>query len=133
MKWLRSILMVAFLAVAIGCGDDNPASSKTVTLTVENRLTNEGATWNIVTVHVSPAGSAIWGDDRLGATEILEFGQSKQIDLISGKYDLRVADEDGDCYYDVGRSLSKDSAWQVTLASRDADCARGKLVTGSGK
>ena len=129
-KWF---LVAALAMTVIACGDDDPASSKTVTLTVENRLTNEGATWDIHTVHVSPAGSAIWGDDRLGASEILEFGQSKQIDLISGKYDLRVADEDGDCYYEIGRRLSKDAAWQVTLASRDADCARGKLVTGSGK
>ena len=130
MKWIFGTLMVAFSAVLGGCGDDDPASSKTVTLTVENRLTNEGATWDIHTIHASPAGSAVWGDDRLGAAEILAFGDARQIDLISGRYDLRVADEDGDCYYHIGRSLSKDFTWQVMLAARDADCARGKRVVG---
>ncbi len=38
--------------------------------------------------------------------------------------------EDGDCYYNIGCSLSKDFTWQVTLAARDADCARGKRVVG---
>ena len=131
MKWIFGTLMVAFLAALGGCGDDDPASSKTVTLTVENGLTNEGVTWDIHTIHVSPAGSAVWGDDRLGAAEILAFGATKQIDLVSGRYDLRAADEDGDCYYNVGRSLSKDFTWQVTLAGRDADCARGKRISGA--
>ena len=132
MRNLRTPLMlvIGLLVIASGCGDDDPASSKTVTLTVENRLTNEGATWEIHTIHASPAGSAVWGDDRLGAAEILAFGDAKQIDLISGRYDLRVADEDSDCYYNIGRSLSKDFTWQVTLAVRDADCARGKRVVG---
>ena len=128
MNWLKATLMIAFLGAVAGCGDDDPASSKTVTLTIVNRLTNEGATWDIHTIQVSPAGSAVWGDDRLGATEILSFGESKQIDLISGTYDVRVADEDADCYYDIGRRLRRDTTWQVTLAARDATCARGKLI-----
>ena len=130
MNRLKATLIIALLGAATGCGDEDPASSKTVTLTVENHLTNEGATWDIHTIQVSPAGSAVWGDDRLGTTEILAFGASKQIDLISGTYDLRVSDEDGDCYYNMGRRLKRDTTWQVTLAARDATCARGKLIVG---
>ena len=124
-KWILTAIIAMSL---IACGDDDPASSKTVTLTIENRIADDSDTYDIWTVAISPAGSDNWGDDRLGASEVLAFGASKEFDLTSGKYDLRVQDEDGDCYYDVGRSLSRDFTWQVTFAAWDADCSHGKPV-----
>jgi hypothetical protein len=129
MRISQAVFALIAAVSIIGCGDDDPVSSRTVTLTIENRIADsDGDTYDIFTVRISPAGSDSWGDDRLGSTETLAFGASKAFDLISGKYDLRVQDEDGGCYYDVGRSLSKDFTWRVTGAAFDAECTKGKPV-----
>ena len=114
MKWVRmltlivSVFMIGFLA----CGNDNPASSGTVTLTIINGLES----YTIHYVYVSPSGSNSWGSDRLGAANVLDPGESGTLELPQGTYDIKIIDEDGDEYIKWDLKLNNDYTWRVRLS-----------------
>ena len=114
MKWVKmltliiSVLMMGFLA----CGDDNPASSGTVTLTIINGL----GLYTIHYVYVSSSGSNSWGSDRLGAVNVLDPGESVTLELSKRAYDIKVVDEDGDEYFRWDLQLNNDYTWTVRLS-----------------
>ena len=114
MKWVKmltliiSVLMMGFLA----CGDDNPASSGTVTLTIMNGL----GSFTIYYVYVSPSGSNSWGSDRLGTGNVLRPGDSGTLELSTGTYDIKIVDEDGDEYFRWDLKLNSDYTWTVRLS-----------------
>ena len=113
-KWVRmltlifSVLTMGFLA----CGNDNPASSETVTLTIINDLGN----YSIHYVYVSLSESNSWGSDRLGAEKVLNPGKSVKLELTKGTYDIRIVDEDGDEYVKSDLQLINDYTWRVRLS-----------------
>ena len=114
MKWIRmltlifSVLMMGFF----GCGNDNPASSETITLTIINDL----GSYTIHYVYVSPSGSNSWGSDRLGAGKVLDPGESGTLELSRGTYDIKIVDEDGDEYFRWDLKLNNDYTWRVRLS-----------------
>lgn len=95
-----SVLMMGFF----GCGNDNPASSGTITLTIINDL----GSYTIHYVYVSPSGSNSWGSDRLGAEKVLDLGESGTLELSRGTYDIKIVDEGGDEYFRWDMKLNGD-------------------------
>ncbi len=72
-------------------------------------------------VYISPAGSGDWGDDQLGAENVIEAGGSHTItDIPPGVYDIRVDDCNNETIYQ--QEGSKLGATDFTLS-----------VTGGGK
>ena len=112
----RSSFTLFFLGVFltmgfIGCGNDDPASSESVTLTITNGLEN----YAIHYVYVSLSSSDSWGSDRLGEGRTLSPGKSVKLDLEKATYDIRIVDEDGDEYVRSNLKLIDDYTWRVTL------------------
>ena len=117
--------MVGLIATLLACGDDeNPASPQIVTLTVENHL----GEFDIYSFQASEKESDTGGPARLLPGEIVRPGEAKQTRLTVGVYDLRVSDEDGDCYYELGRKIESDYTWRVELSALDEGCSNGKPV-----
>lgn len=96
----------------MACGNDNPASSGTITLTIINGL----GLFTIHYVYVSPSGSASWGSDRLGTTNTLVPGENVRLELPKGTYDIKIVDEDGDEYFRWDLQLNSDYTWTVRLS-----------------
>ena len=114
MKWVKmltlliSVLLMGFMA----CGNDNPASSGTITFTIINEL----GPFTIHYVYVSPSGSNSWGSDRLGVANVLDPGESGTLELPKGTYDIKIVDEDGDEYFRWDLKLNNDYTWRVRLS-----------------
>ncbi len=114
MKWIKmftlivGVVMMGFLA----CGNDNPASSETITLTIINDLRR----FTIHFVYISPSESDSWGRDRLGTDNILAPEERIMLELEKGTYDIRIVDEDGEEYIKRNLQLNSDYTWQVRLS-----------------
>ena len=115
-KWKRSLTLISMGVVIIigfsACGEDDPASSETVTLTIINGLVN----YTIYDVYVSPSTLESWGIDRLGEDRRLSPGKSVTLELEKGTYDIRIVDEDGDEYVKSNLQLTAHYTWRITLA-----------------
>ena len=113
-KWVRmltlifSVLTMSFLA----CGNDNPASSEKITLTIINGLRR----FTIHFVYISPSESNSWGRDRLGTDSILAPEERITLELAKGTYDIRIVDEDDEEYIKRNLHLNSDYTWQVRLS-----------------
>jgi hypothetical protein len=83
----RSITLVlgalALIAATLACTIGGPSGSGAFRL--ENR---SGQT--ICYVFISPTTESTWGDDWLGATEVIEDGQTRDFNVAAGDYDLRA-------------------------------------------
>ena len=114
MKLVRILTLIfsVFLMGFLACGDDNPASSGTITLTIVNDL----GLYTIHYVYVSSSGSNSWGSDRLGAVNVLDPGESVTLELPTGTYDIKIVDEDGDEYFRWNLELKSDYTWRVRLS-----------------
>lgn len=114
MKWVRllTLLFSVFMMGFLACGNDNPASVGTVTLTIINDL----GSYTILFVYVSPSGSNSWGNDRLGGLTTLDPGESGTVELPKGTYDIKIVDEDGDEYIRWNLTLNDDYTWRVRLS-----------------
>jgi serine protease Do len=65
-------------------------------------------------VYLSPSQAQNWGQDELGGQALLDPGQSVDIELPSGTYDLLVTDEHGEALAeDYSLNLSADSSYQL--------------------
>jgi len=62
---------------------------------VQLTLNNDSAD-TVWFVHLSPSTARNWGQDELGATEIINPGASRVFDVPAGTYDLRVVNSDLD-------------------------------------
>lgn len=78
-------------AVDGSSSSSSSSSSSTYSLTFTN-----SSLWSIYHIYASSSSSSEWGDDKLGATEVLSNGESKTIYLTGGTYDFKFIDEDGD-------------------------------------
>lgn len=105
------------LFVALGCVFLTPFIHAQTTITIQNNCM-----WDIYHVHISPADSDEWGDDLLGETDILESGESERFTFLSsGRYDIKVIDEDGDECIMWGVYLQSSETWTITDDSH-LDC-----------
>lgn len=70
--------------------------------------------WDLHEIYISPASQDDWGDDYLGS-EILAQGDSLSLTgLASGKWDIRVIDEDGDECILNDVHITTSESWTVT-------------------
>ncbi len=51
--------------------------------------------WDIDHVYITPVNKATWGNDLLGADEIMKPGESLNVDAFCGVYDVKIIDQDG--------------------------------------
>src|SRR3990170_268563 len=72
-------LVAATLACTIGGGSGSGVF----------RLDNQSGQ-TICYVYISPTTNSEWGDDLLGATEVIETGQTRNFTVSAGDYDLRA-------------------------------------------
>lgn len=70
-------------------GNGNGETTDVATFTVVNN-----SSIDIYHLYVSPSEEATWGDDVLGR-EVLERGDSATIVMTSGKWDVKVTDNEG--------------------------------------
>jgi uncharacterized protein YfaS (alpha-2-macroglobulin family) len=79
------------------------------------RIVNDSG-YTMLRVHISPSSESEWGDDLLGATEVIESGKSKTLSVpAAGTYDIRLFDEDGDTYTRKDVEVNGTFEWTVTL------------------
>lgn len=113
---LKGLVVIVGLGIlSFACGDDNPTSSGTVTVTIKNDITLLGVGFAINDVYITPTSTTSWGSDRLGANEQIEHGQSKSFEVAKGTYNLRVIDTDGDEYTKRSVKIESDYTWTVTF------------------
>jgi serine protease Do len=67
---------------------------------IDFTLLNNSST-PICYVYFSPTTAQNWGQDELGATEIIDAGYERVFPLVTGDYDLLFSDCDGNTLYDV--------------------------------
>ncbi len=103
---------------------------------VQLTLTNR-SDWNVCYVYISPPDESTWGDDWLGAEEIIKQGQERIFQIQPGIYDVRAEN----CDY-IGLveqyefDLSNSIRWEVNnpavLDSEPFEEKGGWKTTGSG-
>jgi hypothetical protein len=87
----------------------NPVDAQT-TISITN-----SSMWDIYHVYISAADESDWGDDLLGDTDVLETGETVRFTFLStGRYDIKVIDEDGDECIMWGVYLQNDETWTIT-------------------
>ena len=84
------------------------------TVTIVNDLGNYDIHYVYVSRTIDP-----WGDDRLGASTLAP-GESIDVDITTGAWDMKVEDEDGDTYTLWGQEIGPEGfVWNVTLDQID--------------
>jgi len=84
------------------------------TVTIVNGLDSYDIWYVYVSRTIDP-----WGDDRLGASTLAP-GESIDVDITTGAWDMKVQDEDGDTYTLWGQEIGpKGFVWNVTLDQID--------------
>lgn len=97
-------------------GIDLTSGSGSCPVTIENGL----GSWDIWYVYVSPATDDSWGDDRIGAENILSPGNTITVWVDPGTYDIMVEDVDEDTYSRYGVEVGPPGyEWVVTLSDMD--------------
>ncbi len=110
MKRLALLLSILAIALFAACGDQAdeaapaPEADTDEAAMVEVTITNGLELWSIHSVLIDPSDET-WGEERLGADEVLAPEKSFSIEIEAGTWDIMVIDEDGDSY----------SLWQVEI------------------
>ena len=76
-------------------------------------------------VYIAPSDNSGWGEDLLGESGTISPNDSIMFDVVSGWYDLKAVNEDGDCYYAHNEKINADYKWVVTPFIYDSDCSAG--------
>lgn len=95
------------------------------------QITNSTGGYDIWYVYISPSDSDTWGNDWLGASEIISSGSTKTFTVSDGLYDVRLVDEDGDDYTVWDMPISGTVTWNVTLADLGENYWRATTPSGS--
>ena len=86
------------------------------TVTVRNDL----GSWDISYIYIDPS-DAPWSEDRLGA-RILMPGESFDVEITTGTWDMKAEDEDGDTYTLWTQEIGPEGfVWSVTLDQMDTE------------
>jgi hypothetical protein len=126
MKSMALLLGVLALAMFTGCGEqadeattDTPQDTEEAG-TADITITNGLEAWDIISILIDPSDEA-WGEERLGAGELLLAGESFKVEVEQGTWDMMVIDEDGDSYTLWQVEVGPDGyEWNVTLDDLDA-------------
>ena len=82
-------------------------------MAAEVEVTNESS-WEIHEIYFSPSSQDDWGEDHLGK-QILETGMSLVLtDVSSGRWDIRLVDEDSDVCVLEDVHITDSETWVVT-------------------
>ena len=73
------------------CATGGNAAVQNYSLTIINNSSN-----TVCFVYISPSSSEFWGDDWLGATEVIMSGASRTFNVPQGEYDFKADDCAGD-------------------------------------
>jgi len=102
-------LSCAFLALFMTSAPAIAQSTNTLTLTLQN---NSG--YDIYEVHMSSVFDGSWERDLLGR-HVLSTGNSFEItNIVPGRYDIKVVDEDGDSCILQQVPVYQDRSWNLT-------------------
>lgn len=103
---VRSLLSVVAVLLA---GTSMVADGSRWSLTIKNQ-----SRYDIYELYISSTETGVWGDDLLG-DNILRSGSSHTIrKIVTGEYDVKMVDEDGDKCILHGTQITKDTAWDVS-------------------
>jgi len=142
----KLILLLSVLAIALfaACGEQadegtpTPVDDTDEAALVEVTITNGLEAWEIYSILIDPSDEA-WGEERLGAEEILAAGESFTVEVEEGTWDIMVTDEDGDTYTLWQVEIGPEGyQWNVTLDDLDTgwdetDITEPKVIeTGEG-
>jgi hypothetical protein len=96
---------LAFTALTACGGGDDPGDSS---LTIDN-----GSSYILLEINVSPVDEASWGPDLLGS-ETLDPGDSLVIELDCDVYDIRILDDTNtECILESVDLCFEDAAWEI--------------------
>jgi|GEM_PF-6193471 len=128
---IASLLLLAFLVAASGCGDDDggttggsgtgSGTTGTGDTTGDDDpigdstlvIANESSFF-IIEINVSPVSETTFGPDLLG-DDVLEPGEALEVTLECDDYDIRVVDEDEvECILFEIDLCFEDAVWEIT-------------------
>jgi len=90
-RWTLLLLVVGSLAFAMGCGRRRTVVVQAAGANSEFLILNRSAVV-ICYVNFSPTADPMWGDDRLGAQEVISPGQDRGWRVPADTYDFRLLD-----------------------------------------
>jgi hypothetical protein len=106
-RQIRSILAV--VALVLVAGAYLLAAGSRWSLTIKNQ-----SKFDIYELFISSSEAPNWGRDLLGS-DVLRSGSSWTIQkVMTGEYDVKFVDEDGDTCILRNTQLTKDTAWDLT-------------------
>lgn len=100
----RKIICILALVAALLCSP--LAAAQQMYVDVTNRT--GFPIWHL---YVSPSNASDWEEDLLGASEVINDGQTKRITLTgykSPKFDIKAVDSDGDSYIRMGVNVRQE-------------------------
>lgn len=111
MNKVRQAVPIAVFAVVALFSVSLPASAAGSSIKVHNK-----SKWEIHHLYLSPTSETDeWGPDQLGEEVIKTGGTFTLTDIECNKYDIKIADEDGDECVVNAVSLCNDAAvWNIT-------------------
>ena len=106
---ILTVLAASFLILTTGCLEKTSLS-----------VTNSLETCNITCVYISRGWNTVWGSNHLPGTDVLEPGQTAEVMVQPGVYDLQVIDENSDTYTLNDIRVGADGFnWTVTVSDMD--------------
>ncbi|OPL18716.1 MAG: hypothetical protein AVO35_05140 [Candidatus Aegiribacteria sp. MLS_C] len=132
----RLAILFGMLAIALftACGDQAQEGDTTTdqgtdeTELAEVTIINGLEAFDIHDIYIDPSDEP-WGEDRLGAEEILEPGGSFTVEIEQGTWDIQIIDEDEDTYTLWQVEVGPDGhEWNVTLDDIDSDWGTDEVL-----
>jgi hypothetical protein len=110
-KMLRKFTTLLILGAVLFTGCYNP---------VKVKIVNGLGSWDIEYVYISDTEEDDWGQNSLPMNVILAPGDSIEIAVGAGTFDIQVVDEDGDTYTRWEQTVPEEGyRWEVTLGEID--------------
>jgi hypothetical protein len=85
MRSLARVLLLSLVVSAAACGDDDGGPPEQASITVQNRSAQ-----TIAFVFIADCAVATWGNDRLGATEVIAPNANRAFSVDPGCWDARA-------------------------------------------
>ena len=102
-------LILSFSAVAVLLACVISAQGSRYVLRIQN-----ASQYDIYHLYVSSSENRKWGPDQLGNAVIRANGTFTLTDLVTGEYDVKFVDEDGDPCVIQNVKVTQDTSWKVT-------------------
>ncbi|MGF1505634.1 MAG: hypothetical protein ACFB51_10995 [Anaerolineae bacterium] len=113
--WVLAVVMLLLGAIACGSGvTGSPDTGLGTGATME--VVNKG-TVDICYVYISLPTDTTFGEDKLGAVEVISTGASRSFEVAPGEYDIRAESCGGDFTEEYGYSINGTTNWSVALTN----------------